>query len=473
MATEMKNPPPVSAPAPATTPDAMQERLRNLQLSTAERRDPKGSKGSRWLLISIVLVVVVGVIGGVAAYSGYLDPPVPEVDIVVFAEGESGNIILDLSGYIVPRTRLNVAPRVGGTVVTLPIEEGSKVKKGDLLCQIDDLSFKADLLEAQAALKLAQANLRELKNGALDEEKQQAKFAHEQAKTRFEFLSQEIERAKQLLPKGGISRSEFERLQTEVREAQSNLRSQESNLRLIEGGTREERIAASEAEVERAKAHVEKAKFWYDNARIVSPIDGTVLEKNAEVGESIRPEGGIAYLCVLADLSKMEAEVDVQERDLNKIKPGHPCQVIPDAYNDRVYQAKVDRTQPIVSRQRGVVNVKVSIDQPDDYLLPEMNCRVLFLKEGSTGESAKKPTIPKSTIVKNGEMNGVYVIVGESARLRAVELGEEQGDMVEVVKGLEQGEQVIVSGNLKLEDGMKVKARAEASKDSSATETAK
>lgn len=471
MATEIKNPPPVSAPASSGPSDAIQGRLRNLQLSAEERRDPKGSKGSRWLLILIVLAVVVGTVGGLAAYSGYLNPDVPKVDVFVFAEGESGNIILDLSGYIVPRTKLNVAPRVGGTIVTLPIEEGSKVKKGDLLCQIDELSYKADLLEAKATLKLAEANLRELKNGALEEEKQQAKFAFEQAKTRFEFLSMEIDRAKQLLPRGGISRSEFERLQTEFREAQSNLRSQESNLRLIEGGTREERIAASEAEVERAKAHVEKAQFWYDNARIVSPIDGTVLEKNAEVGESIRPEGGIAYLCVLADLSKMEAEVDVQERDLNKIKPGHPCQVIPDAYNDRVYEAKVDRLQPIVSRQRGVVNVKVSITRPDDFLLPEMNCRVLFLKEGSTSESARKPTVPKRAIIQNGETNGVYVIVGETARLRGVELGEEQGDQVEIVKGLEHGEQVILVGELKLEDGMKVRARSEDAKGSDATET--
>src|SRR4029077_17198649 len=115
--------------------------------------------------------------------------------------------------------------------------------------------------------------------------------------------------------------------------------------------------------------------------KIYAPTDGkgtsfTLLERKVAVGESIQADLTYTALCTLADLTQMEAEVEVQERDLAVLKIGAPCEIIPDAYSVRVYQGKVNRKQPIVNRQRGVVQVKITIDHPDEYLLPDMNARV-------------------------------------------------------------------------------------------------
>lgn len=438
-----------------------QARLRSLQLPEDERRPAKsGGLPRAWWLV-ILVVILGGGYGATTAYQRFKAGEIAEIPAVTFAEEEGGDIVLDLSGYVVPRTKIEVAPRVGGMVIALPIEEGMRISRGELITQIDDVSFKADYLEAQAALSLAESRLEELQSGALPEEIDQARTNAELTRRQVEFLEGEFERAKRLLDSKGISKSDFDRMETDFQRAQSEARIQAINLRMLEAGTRKERVAAAKAEVDRAKAHVAKVKIFLDDARIVAPIDGTVLEKNAEVGEMIRPEGGIANLCVLADLSKMQAEVDVQERDLSKIKAGQPCQVIPDAYNDRVYAAKVDRLQPFVNRARGVVKVKVTIDQPDEFLLPEMNCRVLFLNESKGEGDKKKPRLPKAAVMAADGKNWVHVAVEGVSQRREVEVGPTEGDEIEIAAGLEAGEIVLVpaEGMTPLPDGAPVRPK--------------
>ncbi len=141
----------------------------------------------------------------------------------------------------------------------------------------------------------------------------------------------------------------------------------------------------------RARATRDRAKYYLDKTKIHAPADAegkprvfTVLQKNVNPGESIQADFVYTALCTLADLSEMEAEIDVQERDLRQLQKGTPCEVIPDAYPDRVYRGTLSRMQPMVNRQRGVVQVKVAIDSPDEYLLPDMNARVLFFKHSDS-----------------------------------------------------------------------------------------
>ena len=120
---------------------------------------------------------------------------------------------------------------------------------------------------------------------------------------------------------------------------------------------------------------MEKAQYLYDCTRVTSPIDGTVLQKSVELGESLRldPVSGSTSLCVIADLSNLQAEVDVQEKDLPQLSIGQRCRVSPEAAPENVYEAKVERRAPVVNRQRGVVQVKVRILNPDDKLMPDIS----------------------------------------------------------------------------------------------------
>ncbi len=158
----------------------------------------------------------------------------------------------------------------------------------------------------------------------------------------------------------------------------------------------------------------------------------------------------------------MEAEIDVQERDLGALKIGGPCEIVPDAYPERVYRGHVNRKQPIVNRQRGVVQVKVTIDNPDEYLLPDMNARVLLLKDApSNSTSNSLPDMPVRALVPASEPPTVFVLDGQTARRRTIEIGATVGDSVQVRSGLAVGDKIILPGDRSLTDGQPVKVRGQ------------
>jgi multidrug resistance efflux pump len=155
-------------------------------------------------------------------------------------------------------------------------------------------------------------------------------------------------------------------------------------LELIQEGPRVERIDAARAEVQLAAAEESRTKWQLDNCTIKAPIKGTILIKNAEEGNIVNPIAfnGSFSLCEMADLSDLEVELDIQERDISKVFPGQKCKVRAEAFADRVYEATVSRLMPIADRAKGAVPVRVKLTVPADeegvYLKPEMGALVTF-----------------------------------------------------------------------------------------------
>jgi len=134
---------------------------------------------------------------------------------------------------------------------------------------------------------------------------------------------------------------------------------------------------------------VDKAKWKLDNCRIVAPIKGTILRKNAEKGNTVNPiaQMGSTSLCEMADLSDLEVELNIPERDFAVIRVGQRCTVRADAYPDRVYSGVVSRPMPIADRAKAAIPVRVKVSVPADeegvYLKPEMNAKVVFLNDAA------------------------------------------------------------------------------------------
>ena len=175
-------------------------------------------------------------------------------------------------------------------------------------------------------------------------------------------------------------------------------------LKLITDGTREKRILAAEADVHQAEAELTKAQWRRGNCTIVAPISGTILKKNAEVGNLVNPIAfaGSTSLCDMADLSKLEIEVSVQERDLHLVHTGQQCQVWAEAFPQRKFAGRA-RLMPIADRGKGAVWVRVEVlDIPKEdegvFLKPEMGAMVLFWKDktdaGAAVSSARPPLAP-------------------------------------------------------------------------------
>lgn len=455
----------VETPLPSAPPvvEHISTRLREFQVADHERRG--GSGGSRkrfvWLFAFLILAAA-----GAAGYSYRQANNIPEAEVFVFTGKPTRDVLLDLSGFIVPHTKVVISPQVNGIVsrVCIP-EEGKKVRTGDTLFEVEDARYKAEYEQAEASLSTAEAQLEELRNGHEDDEKAHARALYEQAKVQERLAAIEAERARKLYPSQAIGQADFDKTVTNYHDAKAAVKVQKTSLDMIEGKTRYEKIKAAEAEVKRAKATRDRAKYYFEKTRIKAPADAeghsrvfTVLQKHVNPGESIQADFAFTALCTLADLREMEAEIDVQERDLHQIHKGTPCEIIPDAYPDRVYRGTLDRIQPLVNRQRGVVQVKVRIDAPDEFLLPDMNARVLFLKDADKSSISRElPTIPYAALVPQNEGAAVFVLDGQRARLRTIQIGEMIDDAVQVREGLKADEKILLPLGQPLHDGKPVR----------------
>ncbi len=372
-------------------------RLSDFPIADHERRGNRRPRKHKllWMIAALGLTAA-----SAAGYSYRQVNPVPQADVFVSTDKPTREVLLDLSGFIVPHTKIIVSPQVNGVIARVSIpEEGQKVKTGDLLFEVDDVRYKAEYEQAEAALATAEAQLEELENGREPEDKAHARALYEQAKVQEKLATIEYERARKLTA-NVLGHAEYDRIVTNYYDTRAAVKVQKTNVDIVEAKTRHEKIDAAKAEVKRARAVRDRARYYLDKTKILAPSDSdgkprifTVLQKNVNPGESIQADFMYTTLCTLADLSEMEAEIEVQERDLHLLHKGMPCEVIADAYPDHPYRGVLCRMQPLVNRQRGVVQVKITILAPNEYLLPDMNARALFLKDrDSYPERTKKAT---------------------------------------------------------------------------------
>ncbi len=440
-------------------------RLRTFQVTDCERRGSGGRIRRRyWLWLALLSSLAAG---GWMVRSRLVTNSVPEVEMYTFTGKATREVLLDLSGFVVPHAKVVISPQVGGIVskVLLP-EEGKTVKTGDLLFTIEDTRYRTELEQAEAALAEAQAQKKELECGCKKEEIDYAEALLKQAQVQQGLARADYDRACRLSP-GSISRAEHDRILTTYRDAEAAVNVQKRNLDRLKAKAREEKRDAATAEVRRARAIRDRAKYFLEQTRILAPVDSegkvgdfTVLQKNINPGECIQAGLNSPTLCTLADLTQMEAEIDVQEHDLGLLKIGASCEIIPDAYPDRVYRGYVNRKQPTINRQRGAVQVKIGIDAPDEYLLPDMNVRVLLFKKATSASADKElPEIPRRALVPGIDESAVFLFESQVARSRRIEIGATIGDRVQVRKGLLPGDKIILPGDQPLVDGQPVRLR--------------
>jgi HlyD family secretion protein len=387
------------------TPEELSAQLRSLRINpdaVAPRR--------RWLwpLLGGGLAVV--------AAAGYFiaaaRPPAVETGFVIRQAGAGGaTALLTGGGYIVTKDQVIVSAEVAGRVVELNFDKGDRVKKGQWLAKLDDRDYRVAAQQAAADRQKAEAELR--------------------------LAETQVARARDLLAK--------------------KIGSQDT---LDQAARTREVTAASLAQ---ARAGEAEARLNLERSVVRAPFDGTVLERLIQVGETARPgfggEGVKIGVAKLADLKDLEVEVDITERDLAKIKEGQRCLVVVDAYPERKYEAYVRLRSPEANRQKSIVQAKVKIEHPDEFLRPEMNAQVTFF-EGTPDAAA--PTlilVPKTAVV-----DGAVFVVKEGAVTRvSFEAGGEQGGNLIVKKGLAGGEEVVLDpAARKLKDGQKIRLKTPA-----------
>lgn len=300
--------------------------------------------------------------------------------------GSSGREVLIASGYVVAHHRISLGSKVIGRVEWIGVDKGDKVKKGDLLVKLDDREFRARVRQAKAELDEARARLAEMEAGSRPEEIQRSEAELARAKADRDFLKLEWERARGLLTDSGVvSQAEVDNARAAYERAQAALRVAEENLTLSRLGPRIERIAQTRAQVARAEANLEYAEVLLDATEIRAPVSGTILQRIAELGEMITTsfagdQGAKSAVVALADLDDLQVELDISQSDFQKISHDQDCKMSPEAYADRVYECEIAEIAPEADRQKATIQIKVQILEPDEYLRPDMDARVTFLR---------------------------------------------------------------------------------------------
>lgn len=371
---------------------------------------------SRRLLVGLVVLAAAAIFAVVAVPRlPWIAPEIEAATVRVLTPGEASQV-LTATGYTYARERASVGAKIIGRVERLLVDEGDRVRRGDTIAVLDSDDLVAELQQRRAALLEARANL-------ADAQRQESRFAR-------------------LLAEKAIAQAEYDAEAT--------------------------RLEVMEAHVAVAEANLANARARLQYAVIRAPIPGVVIERRIEVGEMVAPGGfttqqATGAIVRIANPESLEVEADINESYISRLSLGQPSVIRVDAVPGREYRGRLRQIVPTADRQRAVVQVKVTIDDRDDRLLPDMSCNVTFLEEESQAESTAVggPMVvaPQASVLQDADGSHVYVLVDDRVRRIAVELGEEVGDDVEIRSGLSGGERVAVTGFAGLEDGRRVRIR--------------
>jgi RND family efflux transporter MFP subunit len=335
--------------------------------------------------------------------------------------GSGAGVGVVANGYVVARTKASVSAKIPGRLASLLVSEGSFAHKGDVIARLDNADYTAAAGEAEAQVATARATLIEL---TADRDQLQREFA----------------RVRDLHTQNPNLVS-----QQEVEAADSRARQGEA------------RVQAQQARVEAAAAALRLAQANFENTVIRAPFTGTVLRKEAEVGEVVAPSvgGGLTRGAVvtMADLSTLEVEVDVNEAYIARVGSAQPARITLDAYPDTTFRGRVRQVVPTADRQRATVQVKVAILEHDPRILPEMGAKVEFLEEAATGAAAaagsvapRRLTVPAAAIRSENGRDVVWLVRDGRLERREVEAGPVSGSLREIRSGLAGGEVLLVGG---------------------------
>ena len=319
----------------------------------------------------------------------------PTVSLPAPAIPGRDEIALEAKGYIIPARQILISPQVNGRILRLPILEGLRVKRDQILAELEDTEYKTERDRVKGVLEAAQRRLEELETGNRPEEISEARAELAETQAQLKQLESEYERNKVLWKKKVVTDEEYIASESKFRSTEHHAARLKYALKLMEDGPRIERKQAARAEVQQAQADLAKAEWRLNNCTIRAPISGTILKKNAEEGNIVNPVAmnGSFSLCEMADLADLEVDLSIQERDVARIFQGQKCKVCAEAFPDRTYQGTVSRLMPIADRAKGAVPVRVKVVVPAEeegvYLKPEMGAIVTFYGAPPTARQTK------------------------------------------------------------------------------------
>jgi len=376
--------------------------LSGLRIPQASKADPAPRRRIGWTAWMMALFLLVVAGGGVWWWTQHRWLEV-EAGTVIVQRESSGLPILSATGYLTAHRQVIVSAKTPGRVARILVDEGDRVQEGELMAELEASELKAALARAHAEYEEAERQYRRYQNLWKDQI---------------------------------VAQAEMDRVATQYKVA---------------------------------KAAMELQMAQLENMMIRAPFGGTVLKKHIEVGQMLSAgslqDGGIAAF-TLADLDRLDVNVDVSEGNIQKIALNHPVEVVAEALPDKILRGRVIKIAPTANRQKAIVEVTVRILDRDPRLKPEMSVKVTFVeRESPQGKTTSRVLVPKRAVWTEGKGQFVWVVEGTSGQMtirrRPVVCQKEWTQYWEVTKGLVGGEQVVMDGDSRWTEGRGVKLKVQ------------
>jgi HlyD family secretion protein len=353
-------------------------------------------------------------------------------------------------GAMYPLDQANLMPKIAAPVQKFYVNRGDHVKKGQLLAVLENRDLIDTAAESKGALDQAEANLRTAQVSTIPDSVAKAQSDMESAREVRESAKTLLESRQQLFKEGALAGRLVDEAKVTYAQADIQYRAAQDHLKSLEA-VKQDQINGALAQVKSAKAHNESQELQVAYTRIVSPISGIVADRPFNVGEMANPG---APLMSIVDISRVSARVDVPQSEAAAVKVGQMATLTRPDSPDEV-QGKVTVVSPAADPNTTTVQIWIEAKNPGESLKPGTAMHAAI-----ETEVFKAATVVPATAILRGELGGTAVLAVSAdsiAHKRTVTLGVREGNMVQILSGVNPGEEVVVVGGMGLDDKAKVK----------------
>jgi RND family efflux transporter MFP subunit len=396
--------------------------LSKLKIDKSEASFPVKKRG-KWLpwLWAAILVALLAFL-----YRAGVFTPAVTVDVSTVSQLYPSQTftLLNASGYVVAQRKASVASKITGRLVSVSVEEGSTIKRGEIIARLESLDAAALKDQAAANLDMARAGL-------------------EQARADLNAATLTFNRTRELLSRNLVARADFDTAEAAYKKSLAAVKQAEEGIRA-------------------GQAALRGAEVALEYSLIRAPFDAVVLTKNANVGDIVTPISAAANakasVVTIADMHSLQVEVDVSESSLHSVKTGAPCEIQLDALPDSRFRGAVHMIVPTADRTKATILIKVRFIDNDKRILPEMSAKVAFLQRPvGPGEQRPRLAVDRTAVVTRNGKPVAFLVKGDRAAAISVKTGERLGDAVEILAGLHAGDRIITKPSEGLKNGAKIK----------------
>ncbi|MCM3141148.1 efflux RND transporter periplasmic adaptor subunit [Brevibacillus sp. MER 51] len=377
-------------------------------------------------------------------------PPTETVEAATPVQVETvalGTVVSDsgLTAKLAPSEEVQVSPKVGGKISSLPVKLGQYVTKGQVLFKLDEKDLVNGVKQAEAAYNVSKASLNQAGSSS-DQGLVQAKNSLKQAETALQDAKVNQQRMQQLFSQGAISAQQMEQANSQLTTAQT---SYDNAQQALQSAGQKTSVQVSEASVQQAQVSLQNAREQLANATVTSPINGYISSVNGAVGQM----AGQQPVVVVVNTNPLLVKANLSEADITKVKVGTTVKVNVQS-SGKTIDAKVTAMSPVMDSQLKAYPVEITIPNPSNELKSDMVVNVTFPSVGESG--AKSIVVTRGAVFDRDGKQYVFKLEGDIAKQVEVTTGKSSSDQIEILTGLSAGDKIVVKGQTLLQDGGKV-----------------